>query len=101
MDSLLIGVPLGLLPLDAGRVLAQRGQLRLFVEETLGALYGLLASRDGGDEGTLRLRHDVELLRVLGLDRGMQGLALRSILREESLSLYKANVSELGRAGIH
>ena len=67
MDSLLIGVPLGLLPLDAGRVLAQRWQLGLLVEQPLGALDGLLASRDGGDEGALGLRHDVELLRVLGL----------------------------------
>ena len=67
VDSLLVGVPLRLLPLDAGGVAAEGRQLGLLVEEAAGAVDGLLAGRDGGDEGALRLGHNLELLRVLRL----------------------------------
>ena len=69
VDSLLVGVPLRLLPLDAGGVAAEGRQLGFLVEEAAGAVDGLLAGRDGGDEGALRLGHDVELLGVLSLAR--------------------------------
>lgn len=67
VDSLLVGVPLRLLPLDAGGVAAEGRQLGLLVEEVAGAVDGLLTSRDGGNEGALRLGHHLELLGVLRL----------------------------------
>ena len=75
MDSLLIGVPLGLLPFDAGGVVAEGREPRLLVEETGGTVDGVLARRDGRDERALRLRHHLELLRVLSLgDRAVSEL---------------------------
>ena len=67
VDSLLVGVPLRLLPLDAGGVAAEGRQLGLLVEEVAGAVDGLLTSRNGGNEGALRLGHHLELLGVLRL----------------------------------
>ena len=67
MDRLLVGVPLRLLPLDAGGVAAEGRQLGLLVEEVAGAVDGLLTSRNGGNEGALRLGHHLELLGVLRL----------------------------------
>ena len=66
VNALLVGGLLGLLPPVGGRVVAERGQLGLGVEEVLGAVDGLLTVADGRDEGALGAA-EVDLVGILGL----------------------------------
>ena len=70
VDGLLVRVPLGLLPSQAGRVVPEGRQLGLLVEEVVSGVDGVLASRYGRHESLLRLREELADLRVLGLNRG-------------------------------
>lgn len=67
MDALLVGCLLRLLPAVRGRVVAQRGQLGLLVEQMLRMVDGLLPVADGRHQRPLRGTQR-ELVWVLSLD---------------------------------